>query len=138
MNTQDRSKLLSSLRRFGNGSSFEQIDDQCRMSPESQRQYTYIFIEVRFARFGPKYLNREPKLAELQILVEAYKLLGFPCCAGSVDCIILFWKKCRRLFKGKYKNPLTGNIAAITCDTCVTELYIVCPRSHQGVVRTMT
>jgi Plant transposon protein len=98
--------LLSALRRLGNGSSFEQMDDQCQMSPESERQYFYIFIEAFLARFGPKYLKREPTLEELQNVVEAYKVPGFPGCHRSVDFMHLFGKNCPRYFKGKIQEPI--------------------------------
>jgi Plant transposon protein len=116
--------LLSALRRLGNGSSFEQMDDQCQMSSESQRQYFYILIEAFIARFGPKYLKWEPTLEELQNVVEVYKLLGFQGCNLSVDCMHLFGKNCPRYFKGKYKNLFTGKLAAICCEAlCNRNIY---------------
>jgi Plant transposon protein len=78
--------------------------------PKSQRQYFYIFIEAFLARFGPKYLKWEPTLEELQNVVEAYKLLGFPGCAPSVDFMHLFWKNYSRYFKGKYNTYLQGSL----------------------------
>lgn len=82
-------KLLSALRRLGNGVSFADIDDQACMSIESQRQNFLLFLRAVRTRFGPRYLNREPNALELQQISDAYGARGFPGCIGCADCMTI-------------------------------------------------
>lgn len=117
-------KLVSALRRLGNGVSFADIDDQACMSIESQRQNFLLFLRAVRTRFGPRYLNREPTALELQKISDAYGARGFPGCVGCADCMTIKWKNCPRAFKGQYHNPKDGKLAVLRCEAVVDgDLY---------------
>lgn len=118
-------KILSPLRRLGNGISYNQMDDMCRMSPETQRQYFRLFIKVVNDRFGYVFLNREPELDELRSVISGYEEVGFPGCVGCLDCMHVKWKNCPRAIKGQYFNPKAdGKLATISCEAlCDRNLY---------------
>jgi len=117
-------KILHSLRRLGNKSSFQDFDDQARMSVESQRQaFETVLLAVR-TRFGPRYLNREPSPAELRSIEQGYAARGFPGCVGCVDCMKLKWKNCPREWKGQFHNPKDSKLAVLSCEAvCDSDLY---------------
>jgi len=117
--------LLCSLRRLGNGASFQDLDDQARMSPESQRKIFLVFLKAVRTRFGPRYLNREPTVAELQGISDGNAARGFPACVGSFDCMKLHWKNCPRALKGQFHNPKEGKLAVISCEA-VTDGDLYC------------
>jgi hypothetical protein len=95
-----------------------------KCSPNRNGNILNFHWSIFLLNLDPSTLKREPTLAELQNVVEAYKLLGFPGCARSVDCMHLFWKNCPRQFKGKYKNLFTGKLAAISCEAlCNRNIY---------------
>ncbi|KAK1869281.1 hypothetical protein I4F81_011759 [Pyropia yezoensis] len=117
-------KILSALRRLGNGVSFADIDDQACMSIESQRQNFLLSSRAVRTRFGPRYLNREPTALELQKISDAYGARGFPGCVGCADCMTIKWKNCPRAFKGQYHNPKDGKLAVLRCEAVVDgDLY---------------
>lgn len=112
-------KLMNSLRRLGNGGSYQDLDDQARMSIESQRSAFYSFLRAVRTRFRPRFLNREPSLSELHDVEEGYAARGFPGCVGCVDCMKAKWKNCPRALKGQYKNPKDSKLAVISCEALV-------------------
>lgn len=117
-------KLLSALRRLGSGASFQDLDDQARMSVESQRRNFAIFLRAMRTRFGPRYLNREATSPEMQRITSAYGARGFPRCMGCVDCMTIKWKNCPRAYKGQYHNPKDGKLAVLRCEAVVDgDLY---------------
>eukprot|EP00170_Pyropia_yezoensis_P001759 contig_7532_g1763 len=109
-------KLLNSLRRLGSEASFHELEDQSHMSVESQRVSFLIILRAVRARLGPRFLNREPTVAELQMLSDCFAARGFPGCVGSVDCMKILWKNCPRALKGQYHNPKDGKLAVISCE----------------------
>lgn len=48
-------KILNALRRLGNGASYQDVDDQARMSVESQRQAFVSFLRAVHTQFGPRF-----------------------------------------------------------------------------------
>lgn len=109
-------KLLNSLRPLGSCASFHELEDQSHISVESQRVSFLIFLRAVRARIGPRILNREPAVAELQMLSDRFAARGFPGCVGSVDCVKITWKNCPRALKGQYHNPKDGKQAVISCE----------------------
>ena len=97
------------------------MDDQARMSPESQRKTFLVFINAVRTRFGLRYLKRKPTVTELQGIFDGYAARGCPGCVGSLDCM----KNCPRALKGQFHNPRDGKLAAISCDA-VTDGDLYC------------
>jgi hypothetical protein len=94
------------------------------MSVESQRKAFHSFLRAVKAVFGPRYLNREPILTELQAIESKYSAKGFPGCVGSVDCMQFYWKNCPKALKGQYHNPKNGRPASINCEAMTdSDLY---------------
>eukprot|EP00180_Rhodochaete_pulchella_P004147 Plantae.Rhodophyta-Rhodochaete_pulchella.ctg76429.p1 GENE.Plantae.Rhodophyta-Rhodochaete_pulchella.ctg76429~~Plantae.Rhodophyta-Rhodochaete_pulchella.ctg76429.p1 ORF type:complete len:205 (-),score=18.87 Plantae.Rhodophyta-Rhodochaete_pulchella.ctg76429:69-629(-) len=77
--------LLAALRRLGSGRSYDDLDDQVRMSAESQRQYFLCFLWAVKAEYGPQFLNRRPSNDEWLQHNELYESTGLPGAIGSVD-----------------------------------------------------
>jgi hypothetical protein len=117
-------KILASLRRLGTGCTLRDLDDQARMSPEALRKAFTLFVRTVLHVFGPRYLNRDPSVAEMRKITAAYAEEGFNGCIGSVDCMHISWKQCPFELKGQYKNPHAGKLATITCEgVCDHNLY---------------
>ncbi len=116
--------ILNSLRRLCDGLSYQALDDQCRMSAESQRrEFKRLFVLFRSC-YGSEFLNRPPTLSELRALDAGFAGTLFPGCVGSVDCMNIVWKNCPRALKGQYHNPKNGNLATIAVEAmCDTDLY---------------
>jgi len=128
-------KLLCRLRRLRNGASFQDLDDQARMSPELQRKTSLVCFNALRTRLGPRYVNREPTVAELQGISDGYAARGFPGCVGSVYCMKLHWKNCPRALKGQFHNLKDGKLAVISCEA-VTEGDLYCWYWFSGRPRT--
>jgi len=86
------------------------------MSPESHRKTFPVFLNVVRTRFGLRFLNREPTVADLQGISDGYAARGFPGCVGSVDCIKLHWKNCPRALNGQFHNPKDGKMVVVSCE----------------------
>lgn len=80
-------KILNSLRRLGDGASYQSLDDQCRMSVESQRTAFKAFLKAVRACYGSEFLNRRPSLQELRTMERDFSGKHLPGCIGSVDCM---------------------------------------------------
>lgn len=112
-------KILNSLRRLGNGVSFQDLDDQSRMSVESQREAFTHFLGAVRTRFGRQFLNRRPSVSDLRAVQDRYSARGFPGCIGCVDCMKVRWKNCPRSLKGQFKNPKDSKLAVLSCEALV-------------------
>lgn len=128
-------KILCALRRLGNGTFFQDLDDQGCMSVESQRQYFVLFLPAVRDHFCPRYLNREPTALELQQISDAYAYCGFPGCVGCVDCMTIKWKNCLRAYTGQYHNPKDGKLAVLRCEA-VADSNLYCWHWFAGRPRT--
>ncbi len=95
-------KILCALRRLGDGSSYNSLDDQARMSFESMRQSFRAFVRAVRKCYATEYLHRPPTLGELRALEHAYAQKLFPGCIGALDCMHLRWKNCPKAWKGQY------------------------------------
>jgi len=124
-------KLLTSLRRLGSGVSVQDLDDQCRMAPETQRQVFTTFLHAARSRFRQRFLNREPTALELRCITDQYSARGFPGCAGAVDCMKLVWKNCPRALKGQFHNPKDSKMAVISCEA-VADSSLYCSHWFAG------
>ncbi len=94
-------KILCALRRLGDGSSYNFLDDQARMSFESMRQSFRAFVSAVRKCYATEYLNRPPTLSELRALEHAYAQNIFPGFIGALDCMQLRWKNCPKAWKGQ-------------------------------------
>jgi len=112
-------KILNGLRRLGSGASFEDLDDQAHKSVESQRQAFMAFLRAVRTRFGPRFPNQEPTVAELQTISDRYAARVFPGCIGCVDCMELIWKNCPRALKAQYHNPKDSKLTVLSCEAVV-------------------
>ncbi len=107
-------KILGSLRRLGTGASFDNLDDQSKMSAESGRRAFRSFCSAVLKRYGPRFLNRDPTLQELRRIERQYAERNFPGCIGALDCMSMEWKNCPKSFKGQYHNPKNGKLATLS------------------------
>ena len=124
-------KILVSLRRLGEGSSFESLDDQARMSGESIRRAFRAFCYAVRTHYGSEFLNRVPSIAELRATERKFASRSLPGCVGSVDCMSVKWKNCPKSWKGQYHNPRHGKLAGIYVEAmCDSDLY--CWHLHVG------
>ena len=118
-------EALTALRYLGTGRPHRDLDDNCRMSPESQRFYTRRFCEDVITIYGDAYLNRFPNQTELQTIADGYEKSGFAGCAGCVDCMCLEWKNCPVSEKGQYHNSKDSKLATLKVEAwCDMHLYI--------------
>lgn len=118
-------KVLAVLRYLGTGRALDDLDDSCRMSAETVRQYVVHFCRDIIDMFGEQYLNRRPNASELDGIQRAYAASGFPGCVGSVDCCSIKWKNCPIQVKGQYHNPKDSKLAVIKVEAwCDSKLYI--------------
>lgn len=128
-------KILVALRRLADRTSFESLDDQSRMSAESQRQFFMPFLKTMRRCYGPEFLNRRPMYAELKALEREYAGKLFPECIGSIDCMNVSWKNCPKAWKGQCRNPKNGKHAMISVEAmCDADLY--CWHVYLGRPRT--
>ena len=116
--------MLYSLHRLAYGLPYDAIDDQCRMSPQTQRKAFRAFLLAIHNRYGPQRLNRAPKSAELMCIESKFSAKGLPGCIGTIDCMQMLWKTCPKAFKGQYHNPKNGRKSSIVIKAiCDSELY---------------
>jgi Plant transposon protein len=60
-----------------------------------------LFVRTVLHVFGPRYLNRDPSVAELRRITAEYAEEGFNGCIGSVDCMHISWKQFPLELKGQ-------------------------------------
>ena len=124
-------KILVSLRRLGDGTSYESLDDQARMSCESIRRAFKAFCHAVRSYYGSEFLNRPSSLSELRNIEQNFASKSFPGCIGSADCMTVKWKSCPKAWKGQYHNPRHGKLATIAVEAiCDSNLY--CWRMFAG------
>ncbi len=117
-------KILSALRRLGDGVPFSSLDDQARMSAESMRQTFHLFIQAVHKCYAREFLNRAPSVAELRDIERAYASRLFPGCVGALHCMHMHRKNCRKSWKGQCHNPKAGKRATIQVEAmCDSDLY---------------
>ena len=59
-------KILAALRRLDDGSSYQTLDDQARVSAESIRRAFKTFCTALRNEYGSEFLNRPPTVAEME------------------------------------------------------------------------
>ncbi len=128
-----RGAIFNSLRRLGDGLSYQALDEQCRMSAESQQQAFKVFTCAVRSCYGSEFLSRPPPLNELRALEYGFADKLFPGCVGSVECMNIVWKDRPRAWKGQYQNPKNGKLAKIGVESmCDTDLY--CCQQYKSVI----
>lgn len=118
-------KILSCLRLLAAGISSDQLDDANYMAEETTGRYFKSFCRDISAMYGEVYLDRWPTEDELAGIEQRYAELGFPGCAGAIDCMKLYWKNCPYRKKGQYLNRKeSSKLAVVQCEAwCDHDLY---------------
>lgn len=95
------------------------------MAEETTGEYFKSFCRDVRAIYVEVYLDRWPTAEELAVIEENYSEVGFPDCAGAIDCMKVFWKNCPFRKKGQYLNSKeSSKIAVLQCEPwCDHELY---------------
>ena len=124
-------KILRSLRRLADGSSYSSLDDQARMGIENLRKSFVSFIRALKKCYRKQFLNRIPNEYELRFLEQEFSKRNFPGCIASLDCIHLHWKNCPRHLKGQFHNPKSGKLATIQVEA-VSGYNLYCWHVHSS------
>lgn len=115
-------RLISVLRIFAYGLSFDEVDELCEISESEARNSFISYISIMPELFEATYL-RCPTTSDLKRILAINDRRGFPGCVGSWDCQHWQWKNCPVQLagqcKGKEKKP-TIVLEAI----CDGELWI--------------
>jgi len=96
-------KLLICLRILGRGAT---NDDMSEPSYVSESYCGVIFRQfiVNFSRLFKEQFIKQPTTSELRSIMQAYALVGFPGCVGSIDCTHIRWWNC----PSKHRNSCHG------------------------------
>jgi hypothetical protein len=87
---------------------FDDLEDMNGISKETNRLFYHNFIDY-LTLLSNEIIHLPMTDVELKHVSDFYSKLGLPGCAGSADCVHLFWDKCPtplvRQCRGKGKYP---------------------------------
>ena len=86
-------KVLASLRVLGRGECFDTCSELTQISDTTLRTFFHQFTSFYAPKFNV-WCAAPTTEADLERVTEQYRLLGFPGCVGSVDCVHLHWERC--------------------------------------------
>jgi hypothetical protein len=99
---------LGTLRILARDLTFDDLEDMNGISKETNRLFFHNFIGY-LATLSNEFIHLPTTDVELKHVADFYRQLGLPGCAGSADCVHLFWDKCPTLLvsqcRGKEKFP---------------------------------
>lgn len=85
--------VLGALRLLSSGVPFDLIEELTNVSYSTHFNFFKQFLKWGKAASEDK-IHLPRNQTELDHIVELYDRLGLPGCAGSVDCVHLWWDKC--------------------------------------------
>lgn len=99
---------LGTLRMLGRDIVFDDLEDLNGISSETNRVFFHGFVGSLSAR-AKEFIKLPETEEELKHVSGLYEKLGLPGCAGSADCVHLFWDRCPANLvsqcRGKEKYP---------------------------------
>lgn len=123
-------KILGSLKVLAKGCSFHDLHDNTEgwNHEEVMRVFFYKFVHILVSKLYDETVHLPRDRAELDKVLDVYKLLGFPGCAYSMDCVHIKWKNCPFRFRHLYYSH-KNNCRAISYNVTCT---------HSGFIQTVS
>ena len=110
-------KILTALRRLAYGIPSDLCHDLFDVSETTASKCMKEISRTVVDVFSVEYL-REPTLDDLQRIEKKCRMVGFPGCAGAVDCAGWYWKNAPKALQGslcgKDSKPVLS--AEVICD----------------------
>jgi Plant transposon protein len=96
-------KITAALRQLSLGVGADAVVEYVRLSESTISECLKRFCAGVVSEFKREYL-RNPNTDELRRIENEYAALGFPGCAGCVDCASWEWDCCPTAWQGNYKG----------------------------------
>ena len=113
-------RFVACIRYLAYGSSFDSLDEYCRLSETSVHKSVKEFTKLLIVEFGDEFLNRSPTDEECDSILLYNETRGFPGMLASWDCTHFNWKKCPTALHGQYKGRKESKSlvleAVVDCD----------------------
>ena len=114
-------KILACFKILAKGCSYHDVHDNIEVwnGENTMRIFFFTFVDTMVKKLFAQYVHLPSNAVELKEQVDVYKLLGFPGCAFSMDCVHIKWKNCPYMFRHLYyshKNNCRAVSYNVTCD----------------------
>ena len=112
--------VLGSLRYFGQGWTFDNIEEQTAISKEVHCIFFHAFIDFGSTSLYSRFVITPLHLPEALSNIQEYKVAGFPRCVGSTDCTYITTERCEYQLKNNHllgtKSSHTTRTFNLTCN----------------------
>jgi hypothetical protein len=101
-------KILGCLRMLAKGVAFDAIAELSGMSISTMQAFYHLFWQRFVEKKRAAWIKHPRNPEEAAVVLEVYRLLGFPGACGSVDCTHIYWGRCpaqlANIYTGKEKK----------------------------------